>query len=197
MPSSLLFDISNIDLDQAAVPADEIPRYNPQVGDMRQLDHVIWLNDDLSCGLGVKHVRDDEFWVAGHIPGRPLLPGVLMIEAAAQLSSVLYLLRIWVTATLFTIPFITLLGLFGALIGRARRTISMTVMYWIGVNALAGILVFALDSSLKLEYLYPTVGRFNLLVDDLHLLGPTAAYLAVFSAIALGLGLLRFKSRDL
>ena len=40
-------------------------------------------------GLGVKHVRDDEFWVAGHIPGRPLMPGVLMIEAAAQLCSLL------------------------------------------------------------------------------------------------------------
>ena len=38
-------------------------------------------------GVGWKDVRDDEFWVPGHIPGRPLLPGVLMIEAAAQLSS--------------------------------------------------------------------------------------------------------------
>ena len=26
----------------------------------------------------------------GHIPGRPLFPGVLMIEAAAQLSSYVY-----------------------------------------------------------------------------------------------------------
>ena len=34
-----------------------------------------------------KDVRADEFWVPGHIPGRPLLPGVLMIEAAAQLAS--------------------------------------------------------------------------------------------------------------
>ena len=32
-------------------------------------------------------MRDDEFWVPGHIPGRPLLPGVLMIEAGAQLAS--------------------------------------------------------------------------------------------------------------
>ena len=32
-------------------------------------------------------MRTDEFWVSGHIPGRPLFPGVLMIEAAAQLAS--------------------------------------------------------------------------------------------------------------
>lgn len=118
-------------------------------------------------------------------------------DALSEVSGVLYLLRIWVTAALFTIPFITVLGLFGALIGRARRTMSLTVMYWIGVNALAGILSFAIDSSLKLEYLYPTTGRFNLLVDDLSILGPTAAYLVVFSVVALGLGILRFKSRDL
>jgi 3-hydroxyacyl-[acyl-carrier-protein] dehydratase len=40
--------------------------------------------------VGVKEVKEDEFWVAGHIPGRPIYPGVLMIEAAAQLSSILY-----------------------------------------------------------------------------------------------------------
>ena len=40
--------------------------------------------------MAFKDVRDDEFWVRGHIPGRPLLPGVLMIEAAAQMSSLYY-----------------------------------------------------------------------------------------------------------
>ena len=38
----------------------------------------------------VKAISEEEFWVPLHIPGRPLMPGVLMIEAAAQLSSILY-----------------------------------------------------------------------------------------------------------
>ena len=29
----------------------------------------------------------DDFWVRGHMPGLPLMPGVLMCEAAAQLAS--------------------------------------------------------------------------------------------------------------
>jgi 3-hydroxyacyl-[acyl-carrier-protein] dehydratase len=82
-----------MDLGRVAVSAERVAALNPQSGDMRQLDHVVWHNDALTCGLGVKQVRDDEFWVAGHIPGRPLLPGVLMIEAGAQLASVLYRLR--------------------------------------------------------------------------------------------------------
>ena len=90
MPTDLLFDISNIDLDQVTIAPEDVPYYNPQSGAMRHLDHVIWLDRETSSGLGVKYVRDDEFWVDGHIPGRPLLPGVIMIEAAAQLSSVLY-----------------------------------------------------------------------------------------------------------
>lgn len=90
MSAKLLFDISQIDLNAVAVSAEEVGLINPQSGDMRQLDHVIWVNDDSSRAIGVKLVRHDEFWVPGHIPGRPLLPGVLMIEAAAQLSSVLY-----------------------------------------------------------------------------------------------------------
>jgi len=40
--------------------------------------------------VAFKDVREDEFWVRGHIPGRPLLPGVLMIEAAAQMCSLYY-----------------------------------------------------------------------------------------------------------
>ena len=36
---------------------------------------------------GYRDVRADEFWVRGHIPGRPIFPGVLMIETAAQMVS--------------------------------------------------------------------------------------------------------------
>jgi 3-hydroxyacyl-[acyl-carrier-protein] dehydratase len=90
VPTNLLFDISKLDLDQVTIAPEDVPKYNPHSGDMRHLDHVIWLDRETSSGLGVKQVRDDEFWVPGHIPGRPLLPGVIMIEAAAQLSSVLY-----------------------------------------------------------------------------------------------------------
>lgn len=93
MPAKLLFDISEIDLDAVAVSPEQVGLINPQSGAMRHLDHVVWVSDDASQAVGVKHVKDDEFWVAGHIPGRPLLPGVLMIEAAAQLSSVLYRVR--------------------------------------------------------------------------------------------------------
>ncbi len=93
MPSELLFDISTLDFSNVAVSAEEVGRLNPQAGDMRHLDHLIWKNDENTMALGVKYVRDDEFWVPGHIPGRPLLPGVIMIEAAAQLSSVLYKLK--------------------------------------------------------------------------------------------------------
>jgi 3-hydroxyacyl-[acyl-carrier-protein] dehydratase len=44
--------------------------------------------------VAVKKIRPDEFWVPYHIPGRPLMPGVLMIEAGAQLCSVLQTLAI-------------------------------------------------------------------------------------------------------
>ena len=90
MAAQTLFDLSAIDLTQVAVTPDGVAGMNPQTGHMRHLDYVIWMSEDSTSGLGVKAVRGDEFWVDGHIPGRPLMPGVLMIEAAAQLCSLLH-----------------------------------------------------------------------------------------------------------
>src|SRR5690606_20506412 len=60
---------------------------NPQRGDMEHLNAIVWSDPSQGRIIGYKDVGENEFWVPGHIPGRPLLPGVLMIEAAAQLAS--------------------------------------------------------------------------------------------------------------
>ena len=93
MAPSLLFDISALDLSRRIYSPKQIEAVNPQRGDMRQLDGIIHVDAEKGEGMGVKDVADDEFWVPGHIPGRPLLPGVLMIEAAAQLCAFLMKLR--------------------------------------------------------------------------------------------------------
>jgi 3-hydroxyacyl-[acyl-carrier-protein] dehydratase len=93
MPPSLFFDLSQIDFDHPVAGPAEIEAVNPQRGDMRHLDAIDWLADDMTGVVGHKDVRDDEFWVPGHIPGRPLLPGVIMIEAAAQLAAYIMIRR--------------------------------------------------------------------------------------------------------
>ena len=85
-----ILDINTINLSNVVMTEETVGKLNPQTGDMRQLNYVAWVSEDNQTGVGIKEVKDDEFWVAGHIPGRPIYPGVLMIESAAQMSSILY-----------------------------------------------------------------------------------------------------------
>jgi 3-hydroxyacyl-[acyl-carrier-protein] dehydratase len=87
MPPQLLYDISGIDLNRIVYDQEAIRQCNPQRGDMEQLNAIVYAEPELGRIIGYKDVRDDEFWVTGHIPGRPLMPGVLMIECGAQLAA--------------------------------------------------------------------------------------------------------------
>jgi len=95
MAPQLLFDLSAHDLDAVLHDADFIESFNPHRGCMRLLDGIVWeqIDDNVTHAIGYKDVRDDEFWVPGHIPGRPIFPGVLMIEAAAQFASYMTMRR--------------------------------------------------------------------------------------------------------
>lgn len=94
MAPKFLIDLDQIDLTRVDADAAAIEAVNPHRGAMRLLDAIIWKDERSARGLAVHHVREDAFWVSGHIPGRPIFPGVLMIECAAQLSSYLSMLRL-------------------------------------------------------------------------------------------------------
>ncbi len=59
----------------------------PQRFEMELLSGIVMVNDETDEIIGVKEITDHEFWARGHIPGRPLMPGVMMIECAAQLCA--------------------------------------------------------------------------------------------------------------
>jgi len=89
MPSALLADISTIDANTIILDKEKIRSLIPHRYEMEQIDAVLKFDKDNRLIVGLKNVQADEFWVRGHIPGRPLLPGVLMIESSAQLASIL------------------------------------------------------------------------------------------------------------
>lgn len=93
MVPSLIIDLTTIDLDRVQHGVEEIERVNPHRGVMRMLDGIHYVDEGFTQAVAYKDIRSDEFWVPGHIPGRPVFPGVLMLEAAAQLASYVMLRR--------------------------------------------------------------------------------------------------------
>lgn len=87
MPAEPLVPTDRWNLESVLFGPDEIRRTNAQRFEMEHLDAVTLLDTAAQQIAGYKDVRDDEFWVRGHIPGRPILPGVIMLEALAQLTS--------------------------------------------------------------------------------------------------------------
>ena len=66
---------------------EEIRRYIPQRYEMEQISGILLDDAESNLCVGFKDVSREEFWVRGHMPNMPLMPGVIMLEAAAQLAS--------------------------------------------------------------------------------------------------------------
>lgn len=82
-----IVDPSQLDFDNIVANLEEIRKYNPQRHEMEQLTAIIHIDRQRNVCVGYKDVTNDEFWARGHMPSMPLMPGVIMCESAAQLSS--------------------------------------------------------------------------------------------------------------
>lgn len=94
MPIEPIIDPAAYDPAAIDVPLTQIREVNAQRGTFEQLDGILRFDPEVKLIVGVRHIRPDAFWVPDHVPGRPLLPGVLMLESLAQLCSYYYN-RVW------------------------------------------------------------------------------------------------------
>lgn len=93
MPPPLLLDLPTLDLTQVVLRKEEVYRHLPHQFEFQILDGVCYLDTERNHVVAFADIRPDAWWVKGHVPGRPLLPGVLMLEMAAQTSAIVAKLR--------------------------------------------------------------------------------------------------------
>ena len=80
----------NIPTGEGALDINEVMQILPHRYPFLLLDRIIKFEGDNKC-TGIKSVTINEPFFQGHFPGHPVMPGVLQLEAMAQLSSIMLL----------------------------------------------------------------------------------------------------------
>jgi 3-hydroxyacyl-[acyl-carrier-protein] dehydratase len=84
-----IVDLQSLDLTRDVIPQEELRRCLPHRDFFQLLDGVCHFDRERGIAVGYKQWTADPWWASGHVPGRPLMPGVLMIEGAAQIATFL------------------------------------------------------------------------------------------------------------
>jgi 3-hydroxyacyl-[acyl-carrier-protein] dehydratase len=87
MPRAFIIDPDAFDLTATAYTQAQIYERLPQSKEFKLLDRIVHLDHPKGEAIAHLNITHDDWWCEAHIPGRPLLPGVLMLEAAAQLAA--------------------------------------------------------------------------------------------------------------
>ena len=85
MPAERLVDPRTLDPSRPLFGRDEIRSHNQQRFEMEMLDGILLHDEERRLIAGFYEVRADAWWARGHFPGRPMLPGVLSLEAGHPL----------------------------------------------------------------------------------------------------------------
>ena len=73
---------------EAVMDNVEIQKVLPHRYPFQMVDRIIGFEGDAKC-IGVKQVTINEPYFQGHFPGHPVMPGVLQVEAMAQVASII------------------------------------------------------------------------------------------------------------
>ena len=87
MPPPSLLDPATLDCSNVLYDREAIYKALPQRYEMSQLDGIIHVDREQTLIAAYRDVRADEWWCRGHMPGKPIFPGVLMMESAAQVAA--------------------------------------------------------------------------------------------------------------